>query len=74
VNITISIAATIGIIVSFFPFVLRIIFGVFHKNLVIGCYYIDRAAVNYIFNLLSSKNFLRIAFLHDFDRASGTFS
>ena len=72
VNVTISITGTVSTIVVWCPLVLRIIFGSFHKILVIGYYYLSRFIATYILSLLTFRSALMIAFLLDFERASGT--
>jgi hypothetical protein len=74
VNVAISITATAGTIVIWCPLVFRIIFGVFHKILVVGYYYLCRTVITYIISLLTFRTVLTIAFLRDFERASGTLS
>ena len=72
VNVTISITGTVSTIVVWCPLVVRIIVGSFHKILVIGYYYLFRTVATYVLSLLIFKSALMIAFMLDFERASGT--
>ena len=67
----ISRSALTGILLINCPIILRIVFGPFHKTLVIIVCYLHQVVISFCINTLTFKTFLASAFVLDFDKMSG---
>ena len=71
VNLVISKSSMLATILTYSPFLARIILGPLHRILIIHCYYTQRLFFIFIMSLLTLKTLLMTGFIIDFQRMSG---